>query len=52
MIYYYVNVPTITREPGGCYSGIMAQQTSALSQSFSGLAEFKKIVRIIEVSND
>ena len=39
MIYYYVNVPTITRWPGGWNSGIMAQPTSPLSQSFSGLVE-------------
>ena len=37
MIYYYVNVPTITWWPGGSSSGIMAGQTSAVSQSVSGL---------------
>ena len=42
MIYYYVNVPTITRWPGARNSGISVQQPGALSQSFWGLVEVLK----------
>ena len=48
MIYYYVNVPTIIRWPGG---GQWLHQSSVLHHSLQLRNKFKKLRKINAVSN-
>ena len=53
MIYYYVNVPTITPSPKAWYSGINSPRSCIIHYRLQGAGiMFKKVCKIILVSND